>query len=423
MQKQIQRVFTSIRERTCVGYAKIATIGGFCGVDHIIVKATSPDDFPLRDKYVHDLLKIFSLSPSSHSAFALAFARRFRQTNSWRVALKCLLLLHLLLKSLPNDSPVWAEILWTRTNEVLSLHPCNFRDCSSSASEDYTAYVSSYARLLDEALDCLSIEAIQEQQIPCDDEEEKSTPLLKIIDLERMMDILPHLQSLIDRTIDCWPIGAASKSFLVHSSMRHVIHYSFTCYVVFRREIVKVLDNFNQLPYRGCVAAFSIYKKAAIQAHQFSGYHQWCKSMGYCGPHEHPIIDQIPDVQIRVLETILNEMWQLTDQSSPSNISSQTSSEQSPLRFTEDDGDKQVVDTELEPLIVWEVESTWEDLLEASLSSKSCMDLSYDRIHGNHDPYYHHLQTPNPFYQHQQRHTMNIYYGSCPNTPLHPWVI
>lgn len=444
MQKQIRRVFTSIRERTSVSYAKLVTIGGFCDVYHIIVKATSHDDFPLRDKYIHELLKIFSLSPSSYSAFALGFARRFRQTSSWRVALKCLLLLHCLIRSLPNDSPLWAEILWTRTNTVLSLHPCNFQDCSS---EDYVVYISSYARLLDEALDCLSIQVIQEQhpnthisassneehQMPND--EEKSTPL-KIKDLETMIEILPHLQSLIDRAIDCWPTSAASKSFLVHASMKHIIRYSFTCYTVIKREIVEVLDNLDQLPYRGCVTVFSIFKKAVIQAHQLSIYHQCCQSMGYCEPYEYPIIDQIPDVQIQALETILNEMWQLSDQSSPSNVS-ETSNEQSSLSFTEDDGDEQVVETgfdnkdaELEPLIMWEVENTWEDLLEASISSKPCMGSSYDSIHGNqtnewqiqvHEPYYH-LQTPNPFY-HQQQHRVNLYYGSCPNTPFHPLVL
>ncbi|KAK4371847.1 hypothetical protein RND71_007231 [Anisodus tanguticus] len=36
-------------EHTCVSYAKIVTIGGFCDLDHIVVKATSPDDTPLPD--------------------------------------------------------------------------------------------------------------------------------------------------------------------------------------------------------------------------------------------------------------------------------------------------------------------------------------------------------------------------------------
>lgn len=458
MQKRIQRFFTSIRERTCVSYAKIATIGGFCDVDLIMVKATSHDDFPLPDKYVHELVKIFSLSPSSYPAFALSFANRFRKTQSWRVALKCLLLLHRLLRSLPNDTPFRAELLWTRTNGVLSLYPCNFRDCTSSASEDYTAFIRSYARLLDEALDCISMEVIQEQQTPrldtdtdtdsfASNKAEHQVPddeeniRLKMKDMGRMIEILPQLQSLIDRVMDCKPVGAAATSFLVQSAMKHVILDSFSCYATFRREIVMVLDNMIQLPYRSCVAAFGIYKKAALQADELSGFHEWCKSMGYCGSYEYPFIDRIPDIQIRALETFLNGMWQLTDQSSSSNISTQTSSNvQSPLSFTDDDGDKrarrdQIVkkDMEMKPLIQWEVEDTsvgWEDLLEASISSSSCMASRNDHwLHGNHlteangwqiqvyNPY--DLQTPTPFYQ--QPHRTNLYYGSCPNTPLlHP---
>ncbi|KAI3453201.1 hypothetical protein Pfo_009864 [Paulownia fortunei] len=455
MQKRIRQVFTSMKEHTCVSYAKIATIGGFCDINLIIVKATSPDDLPLPNKYVHELLKIFSISPSSYRAFALSFTRRFGKTRSWRVALKCLLLLHRLLRSLPHDSPFRAELLWTRTNGLLSLYPCNFRDCSSSASEDYTAFIRSYARLLDEALHCISMEMIEEQQIPCLDtgsfvsnkvehqvpDEENSPPRMK--ELGTMIEILPQLQSLIDRVIDCWPAGAAARSFLVQSAMKHVIRDSFSCYTTFRREIVMVLENLIQLPYRSCVAAFGIYKKASLQADQLSEFHEWCKSMGYCGSYEYPFIDRIPDIQIRALETFLNGMWQLTDQSSSSNFSTQTSNVQSPLSLTDDDGEKRArrdaefdqvpkKDMEMEPLIQWEVESSsvgWEDVLEASISTNSCMASRNDSVHGNHfgeangwqmqvyNPYA--LQTSNPF--NQQPHRTNFYYGSCPNTPIHPW--
>lgn len=158
MQKRVHRVFTCVRERTSVSYAKIATMGGLCDVDLIITKATCHDDAALSERYVHELLKIFNISPATYSTFALSFARRFRKTRSWRVALKCLLLLHRLLRSLPNDGPLRAELLWARTNGTLSLYPCNFRDCTSSASDDYTAFVRAYARLLDEALDYVVIE-------------------------------------------------------------------------------------------------------------------------------------------------------------------------------------------------------------------------------------------------------------------------
>ncbi|KAJ0095480.1 hypothetical protein Patl1_15603 [Pistacia atlantica] len=147
MHKRLRQLFTCVKEHSSVSYAKVATAGGFCDVELIIVKATAPDDLPLPDKYVHELLKIFSVSPSSFRAFSISFTRRFTKTHSWRVALKCLILLHRLLRSLPENSPFRTELIWTRTNGYLSLNPCYFRDESSSTPEDYNGFIRSYASL------------------------------------------------------------------------------------------------------------------------------------------------------------------------------------------------------------------------------------------------------------------------------------
>ncbi|KAG8382676.1 hypothetical protein BUALT_Bualt05G0102000 [Buddleja alternifolia] len=447
MQRRIRQAFTSLKEHTCVKYAKIATIGGFCDIDLTIVKATSPDDVPLLDKYIHEFLKIFSISPSSYRAFTLSFTRRFAKTKSWRVALKCLLLLHRLLRSLPDHSPFRAELLWSRTNGLLSLYPCNFRDSSSSCSEDYTAFIISYARLLDETLDCISSEILDEPSIETgsnkeDQVLEEEDLAQKMKDLGRMIEILPQLQSLIDRVVDCRPEGAASRSFLVESAMKHVIRDGFSCYASFRRDIVMLLDNLIQLPYRSCVAAFGIYKKAALQANELSEYHEWCKCKGYCGSYEYPFVDRIPYIQIVALENFLNGMWQLTDHSSSSsNMSTRTSSNvQSPLRFlTDDDSDKQRVrrerefddqvekELEMEPLIQWEVDDStkyvdWEDLLEASITTNPRNDRVYGKCLAESNGWQMQLYNPctlqnsNPFHH---LHTTNSYYGSysCPNTP------
>ncbi|XP_073137977.1 putative clathrin assembly protein At2g01600 [Henckelia pumila] len=436
MHRRIRQVFTSLKEHSCVSYAKIATIGGFCDIDLTIVKATSPDDFPLHDRYVHQFLKVFSISPStSNRAFALSFSRRFAKTRSWRVALKCLVLLHRLLRSLPDDSRLRTELLWARTQRFLSLYPCNFSDCSSSASKYYTAFVRSYARLLDESITCVSPEILEQST----DEEETLTCEAKD-DMGRMIETLPQLQSLTDRCIDCRPAtGEASRSFLVQSAMKHIIRDSFMCYATFKRQISIILDNMIQLPYRSSLAAFGIYKKASFQAEKLSEYHDFCKTMGYCGSYEYPLVERIPEIQIQALETFLNGMWSFTSTDQSSNYSSTlTSYVQSPLSFTDHSSEKRAVskrlfdgqvvekDTELEPLIKWheedEIMSTtsdgnWEDLLEASISTTPCMEYSRTNWQMEvYDPYV--LQTPNPFYQ---PHRTNFFHGSCPNTPIHSW--
>ncbi|RVW89282.1 hypothetical protein CK203_032626 [Vitis vinifera] len=86
MQRRIRQVFTALREQGCVGHAKVATIGGFCDLDLVIVKATAPNDLPLSERYVHQLLKIFSISPHPSKPFhtALLAALGGLAAGGWR---------------------------------------------------------------------------------------------------------------------------------------------------------------------------------------------------------------------------------------------------------------------------------------------------------------------------------------------------
>lgn len=417
MHRRFLRAYTSIKENTFVRYAKIATVGGFCDIDLILVKATSPEDIPLRDRYVLQLLKLFSVSPSSYRTFAASFTRRFSKTKCWRVALKCLILLHRLLRALPCNSPFRTELLWTRSNGYLSLNPCPFRDTSSSNSHDYTQFISSYANLLDEALDCLAIdceqiyEDLEEESV--DEEEEmilQSFPD-KIKSVGDKLEILPQLQSLIDRVIECKPKGAAARSFLIQCALKYIVRDSFFCYTNFRSEISTVLDHLIQLPYRNCMMAFNVYNKAAVQSDNLSEFYDWCKSVGLCGIYEYPFVDRIPEIQIQALENFLNGMWQLTDScsSSGSPIASTIESSSSSM----EDDHKQLVrfnnwvqfedDLRVEETALIKFDTnqndtnsvmSWEVLLEASvilaplLVSNNCFYFQDDNSHdGSLDDY------------------------------------
>ncbi|KAE8687362.1 hypothetical protein F3Y22_tig00111022pilonHSYRG00582 [Hibiscus syriacus] len=346
MNRRFQQAFNALKEHTCVNYAKLATIGGLGNVDLILVKATAPTDLPLADKYVHQLQKIFAVSPPCCRAFSHSFARRFGKTRSWRVALKCLLLLHRLLRSLPEDSPFRTELLINRSNGSISLYPCRFQDVSSSNPGSFTMFIRSYAHLLDE----VSNEDNHHSGMSDDKTEEIGT----------VLEVLRRIQSLIDRVIDCRPTGIAARSFLIQTAMKYIIRDSFVCYTVFRKDIVLVLENLFQMPYRRCISAFGIYKKAALQGNQLWEFYQWCKLMGVCGSYEYPFVDRIPLIQIHALETFIKGMWELTDEDDHQSSSS------TPEKVTEDDQE------EREPLILLDDHAhdetdNWEDILEASI--------------------------------------------------------
>ncbi|KAJ6899016.1 clathrin assembly protein [Populus alba x Populus x berolinensis] len=284
---------------------------------------------------MHELVKIFSFSNSSFHSFSLSFTRRFGNTRSWKGSLKCLILIHRLLRS--------------------------------------------YAQLLDQALDCFSLDNKETEE-----EVMHESLQHKIKQVSRKLELLPRLQSLIDRVLDCIPTGVAPRSLIVQQAMKHIIRDRFICYTTFRREIVLVLDNLLEMPYRSCVSAFGIYKKAAMQAGQLCESYDWCKAKGFCA-----------------LETFFSGMWQLTNQSSSSLTTSPSSWVEFKSNSTEDDDqEKQVIETntlikissqlerseengcasnfelgkeEVAPLIQLEEgeDDNWEALLEASLNTSS----------------------------------------------------
>ncbi|XAR63699.1 hypothetical protein NMG60_11023729 [Bertholletia excelsa] len=359
MQRRLRQAFTAIKEQSYVSYAKIAT---------------SPADLPLQDKDIRELLKVVFSSPTSSYKFLLGFTHWFANTNCWRVALKCLVLHHLI-RSLSKTSEFGSELVWVRSNRLLLLYPFHFRDSSSLSSEDYTIFIRSYPQLLEEALryyesetfwktesiDCISIDT--------DKKDSRRTIEKKTKETHQLIELLPQarLQSLTDRVMECRPIGTASRSFLVQMAMKHTVRESFVFYSSCRRGFTVVLDHLMQMPYQNCVAALGIYKKASAQADQLSEFYDWCKFMGLCGSYEYPPVDRIPKFQVQALERFLSGMWQIAESDS-----STESPPNSATTFSLQSSCSSVA--VMEPLIQPdEVDdnATWQELLEASIEVHS----------------------------------------------------
>lgn len=65
------------------------------------MKATSHDDDPASEKYVHEILNLMSYSHGYVHACVTAVSKRLEKTRDWIVALKVLILVHRLM----NEGP------------------------------------------------------------------------------------------------------------------------------------------------------------------------------------------------------------------------------------------------------------------------------------------------------------------------------
>ncbi|KAA0046396.1 putative clathrin assembly protein [Cucumis melo var. makuwa] len=362
MKTRFRRFLTAVKENCSVRYAKIVTASGYSDVDLIVIKATAPNDSPLPEKYVQELLKIFAFSPPSYRSFSLSFSRRFRKSHCCGVRLKCLLLLHRLLQSLPDNVEFRLHLLRSRSNGSISLHQCHSRP-----DEDYDSFIRSYARFLDEALNS---DLSYYRKTPDDSYVHKSigTVPSRINEINRVIETTTQMQNIIDRVIDCKPVGRILQSFVVRLAMKNIIRESFYCYHSLCRDLDSIEDSLLQLPYRSSVAAIGIYKKAAIQANQLSVLYDWCKLMEVCSAYEFPDINRIPESRIQGIEATVRRMWEVTESSSSSSSSGESKSPAGGRKAVVVRSEWEKFENGVKPQLMELEERSWEDLLEASVS-------------------------------------------------------
>nr|GMD21829.1 putative clathrin assembly protein At2g25430 [Ipomoea batatas]GME15048.1 putative clathrin assembly protein At2g25430 [Ipomoea batatas] len=166
--------------------------------------------------------------------------------------------------------------------------------------------------------------------------------------------------------------------------MELIVRESFASYGVFEEEVVGVLENMIQMPYRNCVAAFTIYKKAAAQAEELNEFYEWCKCIGLCGSIEYPLVGRIPQIQILALENFLNGMWGLSDLPAATTVSEEE------VGMAGKDGDE-CDGKEMGELIDFGGDGSsvgWEELLDASITMQCMASDKENRVD---DTYNHEL--------------------------------
>ncbi|KAK1263634.1 hypothetical protein QJS04_geneDACA017447 [Acorus gramineus] len=361
MFRRIHHAYTSLAEQTSTTYTRLTSTLARSSpdLDLLILNATIPDDSPVPDPLLHHLSTILHTHPSSTRSFSLSFSRRFRRTRSSRVALKCLFLLHRLLVSLHHHPSFRSDLLWSLHNNLLILH---------HPSSHFTPFIRSYANLLDEALHFF--------------DHHSSPDETKIKQASRAIESLPQLQSLIDCAIECRP----DKNPLVRAAMRLIVRQSFDVYALFQKEMAFVLDNLLLLPYGSCVDGLGAYRRASAQAYRLREFYGACREAGICGPYEYPVVELIPHIHVRAMESLVDGMWQLTESESESSygsVNTVTTSSSTMSPFMSSDGESMtsvllMVGTPLKAVTCMEWErfeeeeeeegdDGWEELLEASI--------------------------------------------------------
>ncbi|CAH9127340.1 unnamed protein product [Cuscuta epithymum] len=339
----IRKAIGTVKDQTSIGMAKVAS-NLAPELEVAVVKATSHDDDPAREKYIREILRLTSYSHSYVSACVFAVSKRLGKTRDWIVALKCLMLIHRLLND--GDTGFQQEILYAKRRGTRLLNLSDFRDEAHSNSWDQSAFVRTYALYLDQRLEAIlfkrngnggEIERYrpyedQQQRSPIDSnkvyyemkrsrssgdvmvssQDMKDVTPLREMKPERIFGKMSHLQRLLDRFLSCRPTGLAKNERMILVAMYAMLKESFKLYSDMCEVLAVLLDRFFDMEYQNCVKAFDAYANAAKQIDELAGFYNWSKDIGLARSSEYPEVQRITSKLLDTLEQFLRDRAALT---------------------------------------------------------------------------------------------------------------
>lgn len=317
MPSKLKKAIAAVKDQTSISLARVSSKDS-SNLEVVVLKATSHDDVPVDDKYVHEALRLVSCNKAHAAACARAIGKRIGRTRNWVVALKSLMLV---LRIFQDGDPYFPrEVLHAMKRGAKILNLSSFRDDSNSSPWDFTSFIRTFALYLDERLECFLTGKLQRRQVhegaeaPSMYSRSRSInraprPNEPVRDMKpaMLLDRMSSWQRLLDRAIATRPTGAAKANRLVHVALYAILQESFDLYKDTSEGLTLVLDSFFHLQYQNCVIAFQTCIKAVKQFEAVSSFFSLCKSLGIGRASEYPSVQVISEELIESLQEFLKD--------------------------------------------------------------------------------------------------------------------
>ncbi|KAG5596699.1 hypothetical protein H5410_037931 [Solanum commersonii] len=322
MPSKLKKAIAAVKDQTSISLAKVST-NTSSTLEVAVLKATTHDDVPVDERYIHEVVQLVSSNKAYAAACARAIGKRIGRTRNWIVALKSLILV---LRIFQDGDPYFPrEVLHAMKRGAKILNLSNFRDDSNSSPWDFTAFIRTFALYLDERLDCFLTGKLQKR---CNyNDRENSNYLWSCSDNSRsrsrsrnrtneairemkppmLLDKISYWQRLLERAIATRPTGAAQTNCLVQAALYAVVQESFDLYKDISDGLTLVLDSFFHLPYQTCVNAFQTCVKSTKQFEEINSFYSLCKSIGVGRTSEYPSVQIITEELIESLQEFLKD--------------------------------------------------------------------------------------------------------------------
>ncbi|XP_039122123.1 LOW QUALITY PROTEIN: putative clathrin assembly protein At1g03050 [Dioscorea cayenensis subsp. rotundata] len=320
----LRRAIGAVKDQTSISIAKVSNSTTISDLDVAIVKATRHDEYPAEERHIREILSLTCYSRAYVHSCVSTLSRRLSKTRSWTVALKSLILIHRLLSD--GDPAYEQEIFFATRRGTRMLNMSDFRDTSRSAAAwDFSAFVRTYARYLDERLEFRMHGRRQRRSsrasLNLNDDDDNDTAAAAAAATTTTSRVTPvremktsqifikiqHLQQLLERFLACRPTGAARFNRVVCVALQPLLKESQQIYYDLNEIMSIFIDRFMEMEIPECVRVHSIFTRLSKQLEELDAFYNSCKSSGISRPSDFPQIERITSKKLEVMDEFIKE--------------------------------------------------------------------------------------------------------------------
>ncbi|KAA8529886.1 hypothetical protein F0562_034510 [Nyssa sinensis] len=259
-------------------------------IEAAVIKATSHDESYVDYRNAQRVFAWIRMSPAYLRSFVWALCMRLEKTRSWVVALKGLILMH---------GVFCCRVPAVQNMGRLPFDLSNFKDGHMNPVNawGFNVFVRVYYAFLDQKSRFMFMD-LQERKGRTKYSEE--VPMLQ--ELAR----LQKLQGLLDMLLQIKPQADGMNMGLILEAMDCIIIEIYDIYSRICNGIARVLMRIYSAGKVEAITALNVLQKATIQGDELSLYFELCRDIGVLNARECPKMEQIPEVDIREIECLIN---------------------------------------------------------------------------------------------------------------------
>jgi hypothetical protein len=334
---KLREALGSAKDQTTIGLARAGSPDVVSAdLEVAIVRATAHGEGqPPDDCHVQEILALTCYSRARVAACVASVSRRLGRTRAWPVALKALALVHRLLAE--GDPAFEQEVFLATTRRgrrLLDMSRFGLHERARSSAWGFFAFVRAYAAYLDDRLKlrmqsrgggggvatsqrkwCLGSgsESLHDTNVPytaagawvlLPGHDHKPIAEASTGELIARAQQLKHL---LDRAIDCRPMGKARTNAVVAAALCMLVKDSAAMYCELTEAMAALVDRFADLDTPGCVRVHSAFTSLAKTIDELDDLYYWCTVSAVCRSSDVPDLERVQQKKLDLMDEFIRD--------------------------------------------------------------------------------------------------------------------